>query len=180
MRFMDRLDAMSIFLAVVEAGSLSAAARRLNTSLATVSRKVSDLESHLRTKLFERSSPKLMLSAAGSSYVVACKRILADLVEAERTASGEYTQPTGELIVTAPLSLGRIYLIPILADFLKAYPDIDARLILTDRVMSLSEEQVDVALRLGALPDSSLMALRLGAVRRVTCASPAYLDARGT
>lgn len=177
---MDRVEAMSIFLAAAEAGSLSAAARRLNTPLATVSRKVSELESHLRTKLFERSSRKLKLTAAGSSYVVACKRILADLVEAERTASGEYTQPTGELIVTAPLSLGRIYLIPILADFLKAYPDIDARLILTDRVMSLSEEQVDVALRLGALPDSSLIAFRLGAVRRVTCASPAYLDARGT
>jgi len=177
---MDRLDAMSTFVAVVEAGSLSAAARRLNTPLATVSRKVSELESHLRTKLFNRSSRKLVLTDAGSSYVVACKRILADVTEAERAASGEYSAPTGELIVTATIGLGRIYLIPILADFLKAYPDIKVSLILTDRVLSLFEEQIDVALRLGALSDSSLIAIRVGAIRRMICASPAYLAARGT
>jgi len=177
---MDRLDAMSVFLAVVEAGSLSGAARRLKTPLATVSRKVSELEAHLRTKLFTRSTRTLVLTEAGSSYVAACKRILADVTEAERAASGEYTAPTGELIVTAPVGLGRIYLIPILADFLKAYPDIDARLELNDRVVSLSEEQIDVALRVGMLPDSSLIALRVGAIRRALCASPAYLAARGT
>ena len=177
---MDRLDAMSTFVAVVDAGSLSAAARRLNTPLATVSRKVSELESHLRTKLFNRSSRKLVLTDAGSSYVVACKRILADVTEAERAASGEYSAPTGELIVTATIGLGRIYLIPILADFLKAYPDIKVSLILTDRVLSLLEEQIDVALRLGALSDSSLIAIRVGAIRRMICASPAYLAARGT
>src|SRR5215475_9961600 len=136
---MDRLDAMSTFLAVVEAGSLSAASRRLNSPLATVSRKISELESHLRTKLFNRSSRKLVLTDAGSSYVAACKRILADVTEAERAASGEYTAPTGELIITAPVGLGRAYLIPILADFLKAYPDIEVRLMLSDRVQSLSE-----------------------------------------
>jgi DNA-binding transcriptional LysR family regulator len=177
---MDRVEAMSIFLTVVEAGSLSAAARRLNAPLATVSRKVSDLESHLRTKLFNRSSHKLVLTEAGSSYVAACRRILADVMEAERAASGEYAAPTGELTVTAPVGLGRVYLIPILAEFLKAYPDIDVHLVLNDRVMSLSEEQIDIALRMGALPDSSLMALRLGAIRRVFCASPAYLASRGT
>lgn len=176
----DRLEAMSIFLAVVEAGSLSAAARRLNAPLATVSRKVSDLESHLKTELFNRSSHKLVLTEAGSSYVAACKRILADVLEAERTASGEYATPTGELTVTAPVGLGRIYLIPILAEFLKAYPKIDVHLVLNDRVMSLSEEQIDVALRMGALADSTLMVLRLGAIRRVFCASPGYLAARGT
>jgi DNA-binding transcriptional LysR family regulator len=177
---MDRVEAMSIFLTVVEAGSLSAAARRLNAPLATVSRKVSDLESHLRTKLFNRSSHKLVLTEAGSSYVAACRRILADVMEAERAASGEYAAPTGELTVTAPVGLGRVYLVPILAEFLKAYPEIDVHLVLNDRVMNLSEEQIDVALRMGALPDSSLMALRLGAIRRVFCASPAYLAARGT
>jgi DNA-binding transcriptional LysR family regulator len=177
---MDRLDAMSTFVAVVEAGSLSAAARRLNTPLATVSRNVSELESHLRTKLFNRSSRKLVLTDAGSSYVAACKRILADVREAERAASGEYSAPTGELIVTAPIGLGRLYLIPILADFLKAYPDIKVSLILTDRVLSLFEEQIDVALRLGALSDSSMIAIRVGAIRRMICASPAYLAARGT
>jgi DNA-binding transcriptional LysR family regulator len=177
---MDRIEAMSTFLAVVEAGSLSAAARQLNTPLATVSRKISELESHLRTKLFNRSSRKLVLTDAGSSYFAACKRILADVTEAERAASGEYTAPTGELIVTAPVGLGRIYLIPILADFLKAYADIEVSLILNDRVQSLFQEQIDVGLRIGALPESSLIAIRVGAIRRVVCASPAYLAARGT
>src|ERR1700733_2477482 len=103
---MDRVEAMSIVLAVVEASSLSAAARRLNTPLATISRKVSELESHLQTRLFVRSSRKLVLTEAGSSYVAACKRILADVTEAECAASGEYVAPTGELTVTAPVDLG--------------------------------------------------------------------------
>ena len=176
---MDRLEAMSIVLAAVEAGSLSGAARRMNTPLATVSRKVSELETHLQTKLFNRSSRKLVLTDAGHSYVAACKRILADIYEAERSAGGEYKAPTGELIVTAPIGLGRLHLIPILADFFKAYPQIDVRLVLTDRIISLLEEHVDVALRNGELPDSNLIALRIGTVRRVVCASPAYLQARG-
>lgn len=177
---MDRLEAMSTFLAVVEAGSLSAAARRLKTPLTTVSRNVSELEAHLRTKLFNRSSRQLVLTDAGSSYLVACKRIIADVMEAERTASGEYTAPTGELSVTTPLGLGRTILIPVVADFLKAYPDIRARLIPTDHVLSLFQEHVDVGVRIGALPDSSLIAIPLGTTRRVLCASPAYLAARGT
>jgi DNA-binding transcriptional LysR family regulator len=177
---MDRLEGMSTFVAAVEAGSLSAAARQLNTPLATVSRKISELESHLRTKLLNRSSRKLVLTDAGSSYVAACKRILADVTETERAASGEYTAPTGELIVTGPIALGRTCLIPILADFLKAYPDIDVSLILNNRVLSLVQEQIDVGLRIGALPDSSMMAIRVGEVRLATCASPTYLAARGT
>jgi DNA-binding transcriptional LysR family regulator len=177
---MDRLESMSTFQAVVETGSLSAAARRLKTPLATVSRRVSELESHLRTKLFNRSSRKLVLTDAGSSYFAACKRILADVTEAERAASGEYSEPTGELIITAPVGLGRAYLIPILADFLKAYPDIKASLLLTDRVQSLFQEHIDLGLRIGPLPDSSLIAVRVGTTCRVICASPAYLAARGT
>jgi DNA-binding transcriptional LysR family regulator len=177
---MDRLEAMSTFLAVVEAGSLSAAARRSKMPLTTISRKISELESHLRTKLFNRSSRQLVLTDAGSSYLAACKRILTDVTEAECTASGEYTAPTGELSVTTPLGLGRTILIPIMADFLKAYPDIKARMISTDRVLSLFQEQIDVGVRIGALPDSSLIAIPLGTTRRVLCASPAYLAARGT
>jgi DNA-binding transcriptional LysR family regulator len=177
---MDRLEAMSTFLAVVEAGSLSAASRRLNTPLATVSRKISELESRLRTKLFDRTTHKLVLTGAGSSYVDACKRILAEVGEAERAASGEYVAPTGELTMTAPVGIGRIYLIPILADFFKAYPEIDASLIMTNRVLNLQQEQIDVGVRLGALPDSSIIAIRVGTVRRVLCASPSYLAARGT
>jgi len=134
----------------------------------------------LRTKLFDRTAQRLALTAAGSSYVAASKRILADLTEAERAASGEYSAPTGELIVTAPVNLGRLHLIPILAEFLRVYPKIDVRLLLIDRLVSLPEDHVDVALRVGVLPDSRLIALRVGSVRRVTCASPAYLTARGT
>jgi DNA-binding transcriptional LysR family regulator len=177
---MDRLDAMSTVVAVAEAGSLSAASRQLRTPLATVSRKVSDLESHLGTKLFSRTSRKLALTEAGASYLLAARRILADVSEAERAASGEYAAPRGELIVTAPVGLGRLHLIPILTDFFAAYPDIDVRLLLSDRVVSLAEDHVDVALRVGRLPDSSLMAIRVGAVRRVLCASPGYLARRGT
>jgi DNA-binding transcriptional LysR family regulator len=177
---MDRLEAMSIVLAVAEAGSLSAAARRLNTPPATASRKITELEEHLRAKLFDRSSRKLALTDCGLSYVTALKPILADLSEADRAATGEYAKPTGELIVTAPDTLGRLYLIPILAEFLRAYPDIDIRLVLVNRILSLPEDHVDVALRVGTLPDSRLIALRVGTIRRVVCASPSYLSARGT
>ena len=177
---MDRLEAMSIVLAVAEAGSLSAAARRLNTPVATASRKITELEEHLHAKLFERSARKLRLTDSGLSYVAALKRILADLSEADRAAAGEYTRPTGELVVTAPVGLGRLHLMPILAEFLRAYPEIDVRLLLSDRVLSLTEDQFDVALRIGELPDSRLIALRLGTIRTVVCASPAYLEARGT
>src|SRR6202049_3433868 len=162
---MDRLDATSTFLALDNAAVLSGAARQ--TPLTTVSRNVSELESHLRIKLFNRSSRQLVLTDAGSSYLAACKRILADVTEAERTASGEYIAPTGELSVTTPLGLGRTILIPIMADFLKAYPDIKARMIPTDRVLSLIQEQIDVGVRIGALPDSSLMAIRIGTTRRL-------------
>src|SRR5215469_915435 len=179
-RAMDRLEGMSVVLAVAEAGSLSAAARRLNTPPATASRKITELEEHLRAKLFDRSTRKLTLTDSGLSYVAALKRIIADLSEADRAAAGEYTKPTGELIVTASVGLGRLHLIPILAEFLRAYPDIDIRLVLADRILSLPEDHVDVALRVGTLPDSRLIALRLGTISRVVCASPAYLEARGT
>jgi len=177
---MDRLEAMSIVLAVAEAGSLSAAARRLNTPIATASRKITELEEHLHAKLFDRTAPRLTLTESGLSYVAALKRILADLSEADRAAAGEYTKPTGELIVTAPVGLGRLHLMPILAEFLRAYPDIDIRLVLVDRILSLPEDHFDVALRIGTLPDSQLIALRLATIRTVVCASPAYLEARGT
>jgi len=177
---MDRLEGMSIVLAVAEAGSLSAAARRLNTPVATASRKITELEAHLRAKLFDRTARKLTLTDSGLSYVAALKRILADLSEADRAAAGEYMKPTGELIVTAPVGLGRLHLIPILAEFLRAYPDIVIRLVLADPILGLPEDHIDVALRTGELPDSRLIALRLGTIRGVVCASPAYLEARGT
>jgi len=177
---MDRLEAMSIVLAIAEAGSLSAAARRQKAPLATVSRKVSELEAHLQTKLFNRSSRALVPTEAGRSYIAAAKRILADVTEAERAASGEYTTPRGDLSISAPVSLGRLHLLPLLAEFLATFPDVDVQLSFQDRAVNLLEEHVDVALRIGALADSSLIAVRVGEIRRVVCASPAYLKARGT
>jgi DNA-binding transcriptional LysR family regulator len=177
---MDRLEAMSVVLAVAEAGSLSAAARHQRTPLATVSRKVSELEAHLQTKLFNRSSRALVPTDAGRSYIAASKRILADVAEAERAAAGEYTTPRGELSVSASLALGRMHLLPVVAEFLATFPEVDVQLSLQDRAVNLLEEHVDVALRIGALADSSLIAVRVAEICRVVCASPAYLKSRGT
>lgn len=177
---MDRFAAMSTLLAVVEAGSLSAGARRLGMPLATVSRRMAELEAHLGIRLFHRSSRRIALTEAGRSYALACRRILEELSEAERTASGEYVAPKGELIVTAPVVFGRLHVLPVLVEFLQAYPEIDVRLILADRVIDLFDDQVDVAVRIAALPDSSLVATGLGTIRRIVCASPTYLAERGT
>jgi DNA-binding transcriptional LysR family regulator len=176
---MDRLDSMSILVTVAEAGSLSAAARQLGTPLTTVSRKISDLEAYLTTQLLTRSSRRVTLTDAGKSYVAASKRILEQVGEAERIAAGEYTAPKGELSVTAPIVFGRLHLVPVLADFLRAYPDIDVRLALSNRQVNLAEEGIDAALRVGDLPDSSMIATRVGTIRRVFAASPGYLEARG-
>jgi DNA-binding transcriptional LysR family regulator len=178
-RSMDRLASMSILVTAVEEGSLSAAARRLRTPLATVSRKVSELEAHLKTRLLHRSSRQLALTDTGRAYVEACRRILEDVGEAERAASGEYGAPKGELIITAPIVFGRLHVLPIVTDFLKAFADIDIRLVLADRVLDLVEDHVDLAVRIGALPDSSLVATRVGSIRQVVCGSPAYFADRG-
>src|SRR6202048_4921745 len=174
---MDRLEAMSALLAAVEAGSLSGASRKLGMPLATVSRKVSELEAHLRTRLVTRTSRRLALTDAGRSYVAACKRILEDIAEAERAAAGEYSAPRGDLIITAPIVFGRVHVLPVAIEFLKAYPDIDIRVVLADRVVNLQKDDVDLAVRIGELPDSSLIATRVGATRHVICGSPAYFAA---
>lgn len=169
---------MSVMLAAVECGSLSKASRKLGLPLATVSRKVSELESHLKADLLIRSSKGLDLTPAGRSYVTAAKTILEQLNEAERAAAGEYSEPKGDLVVTAPIMFGRIHILPVVMAFLEAFPEVSVELMLTDRVTHFLDDQVDVALRIGDLPDSSLIATRLGTFRRVTCASPAYLAAR--
>lgn len=176
---MDKLDSMVVLLAVVEAGSLSAAARQLAMPLATVSRKVAALEAHLKTRLLHRTTRHLALTEAGSAYVAACRRILDEIGEAERTATGEYATPKGELTVTAPMMFGRLHIVPVVAEFLAQYQEIEINLVLTDRVMHLMDEHVDVAVRIGELPDSGLMATGVGKVRRVVCASPAYLARHG-
>jgi DNA-binding transcriptional LysR family regulator len=176
---MDRLDAMVTLLAAVEGGSLSAASRKLGMPLPTVSRKVSELEAHLRTRLVNRTTRSLTLTDAGRSYIVACRRILEDLEQAERAAAGEYTAPRGDLIITAPIVFGRLHVLPIVTDFLKAYPDINVRLALADRVVNLLEDDIDLAVRIGELPDSNLVATRVGSIGPVVCASKTYFKRRG-
>jgi DNA-binding transcriptional LysR family regulator len=144
-----------------------------------VSRKVSDLEAHLKTRLLNRSTRKLTLTDAGRSYVEACKRILEQVNDAERTATGEYSAPKGELLITAPVVFGRLHVLPVTMEFLKAYPEIDIKLQLADRVVNLHEDRVDLAVRIGELPDSSLVASRIGSIRRVVCGSPEYFTRRG-
>ncbi|MGL5115965.1 MAG: LysR family transcriptional regulator, partial [Beijerinckiaceae bacterium] len=131
---MDRLESMSILLEVVKAGSLSAAGRKRGVPLATVSRKISDLETYLGTRIFNRSTRQLALTEAGQAYVKACERILEDVGEAERAASGEYRAPRGNLTIASPVVFGRMHLIPVVVDFLKAYPEVDIRVALADRV----------------------------------------------
>ncbi|MCA0003172.1 MULTISPECIES: LysR family transcriptional regulator [unclassified Mesorhizobium] len=176
---MDRLEAMSLFVAAAEAGSLSAAARRFRIPLATVSRKVSDLERHLKTRLLNRSTRRLTLTDAGQAYLPACRRILGEVGEAERMAAGEYSAPTGELAITAPVVFGRLHVLPVVTGFLAAYPDVDIRLTLADRITQLVEDHFDLAIRIGRLPNSSFVAMRIGTIRRVVCASPGYLAERG-
>jgi len=176
---MDRLEAMSVIIAVSETGSFSAASRRLGIPVATISRNVADLESRLRTELFQRSSRRMTLTDAGRDYVEACRRIIEQVDDAERQVSGEYRIPKGDLGVTTPWGLGHTHLLPIVVEFLDAFPEIDLRLLLTDRVVDTVDENIDVAVRIGELPESSMIATRIGSIRLVVCASPAYLSAKG-
>ncbi len=177
---MDRLDAMAILVASVKEGSFSAAGRKLGIPLPTVSRKVSDLESHLKTRLLVRSTRKLALTEAGAGYVAACKRILEDIDEAEAQAAGEYTVPRGDLMLTAPIVFGRLHIVPVVNEFLLRFAEINVGLTLSDRNVNLVDDHVDMAVRIGDLPDSTLIATRLGTIRRVVCGSPAYFAAHGT
>jgi DNA-binding transcriptional LysR family regulator len=177
---MDRLEAMSLLIAAVDAGSFSAASRKLGVPLPTISRKVSELEAHLRTRLLVRSTRKLTLTDAGAAYLAACKRILEQVGDAERNATGEYIAPRGDLILTAPIVFGRLHVLPVVSDFLAHFPEINVRMVLSDRDVHLVDDQIDMAVRVGTLPDSSMVATRVGSVSRVVCASPRFLAAHGT
>jgi DNA-binding transcriptional LysR family regulator len=176
---MDRLEAMSILARVVDTGSFSAAARELRMPLASVSRKVGELEARLGSRLLLRTTRRLALTDAGTDYLAATRRILEAVDEAERKAAGEFETPRGELVLTAPILFGRLHLLPVVSDFLAEYPEINVRLVLSDRNLQLVDEHVDLALRIGALPDSSLVATRIGQMRTVVCASPKLLSRHG-
>lgn len=177
---MDRLESMSMLVAVAECGSLSAAARRLNVPVPTLTRKVTDLETRLGTRLLARTTRKLTLTDAGVNFVDAARRILEQVDDAEREAAGEYRTPKGELVITAPVHFGRRYVLPVVTDFLAMYPDIRVRLVLADRNIDLVDAHVDMAVRIGRLPDSTMIATEVGRMRTVVCASPDVLNGRGT
>lgn len=177
---MDRLAAINVFVAIAEAGSLSAAGRRLGLPLATVSRNLSALEDHVRARLITRTTRRLVLTEPGLQYLESCRRILAELETAELRLAGDQAEPQGELAFTAPVVFGRLHVLPVVVAFLAAHPRVSARMLLVDRIVDLVEEGLDLSVRVGPLADSSLIATRVGATRYVACASPGYLAKHGT
>ena len=176
---MDRLDAMHVLLSVVDQGSLSAASRKLNAPLPSVSRKVAELERHLGTRLLIRTSRNVQLTDAGRDYVHAVRRIVGRIRDAEQRAAGEYEVPRGELRLTLPPEFGRHVALPIAYEFLCEHPEITLDVLTTNRNLDLTEEHVDVGIRLGNLVDSSLITVKVGEIRNMACASPEYLERKG-
>lgn len=177
---MDRLEAMRIFVTVADEGGLASAARKLGSSPPVVTRAIAALEAHVGARLLERTTRIVRLTEAGASYLADAKRILADVEEAESRAGGSHREVRGTLSVTASILFGRRVVNPIVLDFVRMHPAVDVRVLFVDRIVDLVEEGVDVAVRIGALEDSSLHAVRVGQLRRVVCASPEYLAACGT
>lgn len=177
---MDRWQAMRVFVRVAESGGFAAAARQLNMSPPAVTRAVAALENRIGARLLTRTTRSLMLTEAGGRYLEDCRRILADMEEAEALAAGAYATPSGILTITAPVQFGRLYVLPAITDFLARYPAVGVRALFLDRVVNLIEEGADVGIRIGHLADSGLVAVRVGTVRRVLCAAPDYLDQHGT
>ncbi|MBZ0262516.1 MAG: LysR family transcriptional regulator [Hyphomicrobiales bacterium] len=176
---MDRLHEIEVFVAVAESGSFAKAARRLRLSPPAVTRAVSALEDRLGVRVFNRTTRSVTITDVGQRFKESAGRLLADLDTAEREAVGETALPQGHLTVTASVTFGRSALSPVVADFLGHYPRVTASVILLDRIVNLVEEGIDVAVRIGPLPDSNLIAKRIGSVRRVLVASPDYLARRG-
>ena len=176
---MDRVDAMQVLLAVVDEGSLSAGSRKLGASLPRVSRKVAELERHLGTQLLIRTSRNVQLTDAGRNYVDAARQIVPQIMEAEQRASGEYETPRGELRITVGTDLGHAVVLPLAHEFLREHPEITLDVLLAERIVDLTEEHVDVGIRVGPLADSSLIAVKVGTVPFATFANPEYLERKG-
>lgn len=176
---MDRWQAMRVFVQVVDSGGFAPAAKLLHMSAPSVTRAVAGLEDLIGTRLLVRTTRSLKLTAAGEGYVADCRRILAEIAEAEANAAGSFTQPAGLLTVTAPALFGRIHVLPVILDFLNRYPAMQVRTVFVDRVTNLVEEGLDVAVRIAALPASGLVARRIGSIRQVLCGSPDYFARRG-
>jgi DNA-binding transcriptional LysR family regulator len=177
---MDRLGAMTAFAAVADRNSFAAAARHLRLSPPAVTRLIAGLEDHLGVALLRRTTRSVTLTDAGARYLERVRRILSEIEEAESAAEAEQATPSGRLVVSAPLSFGRLHISPLMADYLQRYPEVSGELMLSDRFVNLVEDGIDVALRIGQLADTSLIARRVGVTRRVVVASPAYLAKSGT
>lgn len=176
---MDRFHEMQVFLAVAEEEGFAAAARRLNTSPPSVTRAIAAMEARIGTQLLARTTRSLHLTEAGQRYLEDCRRILAELDEAEEAAAGSYSIPCGHLTVTAPVLFGELYVAPLLGEYLDRFPLVTVNALLVDRVVNLTDEGVDVAVRIGHLNEPGQQAIKVGEVRRVVCASPGYLDQHG-
>ena len=173
---MDRFHLMSVFVAVAEEQGFAAAARRLRMSPPAVTRAITALEEHLSVKLLNRTTRYVRTSDAGQRYLEDARRILAEVESADEAAAGINAEPQGHLAVTAPALFGRQFITPGIVDYLQRYPNTDVSAVFLDRVVNLLEEGLDVGIRIGELPDSSMRALRVGSVRRMICASPEYLQ----
>lgn len=176
---MDRFQEMQVFAAVAKEQGFSAAARLLGMSAASVTRAVAALEKRIGTQLLTRTTRSVYLSEAGQRFLEDCRRILSEVQEAEDSAAGSHAQPRGQLTVTAPVLFGDLFVTPVMVGYLTQFPDVSINALLVDRVVSMVEEGVDVAVRIGELPDSNQHAIRVGEVRRVICASPQFLKAHG-
>jgi DNA-binding transcriptional LysR family regulator len=176
---MDRIDAMQAFLAVADLEGFAPAARKLGLSPSGVTRLIAALEEHLGARLLQRTTRSVALTDAGARYLARVRRILADVEEAEVSIKDERTRPSGRLVLSAPIGFGRLHVSPVMSEYLKRYPEVSGELRLTDRVINLVEDGVDLAVRIGHLADSSLVARHVGEMRRIVVASPGYLKAHG-
>ena len=177
---MDRIDAMRAFVSVADLEGFAPAARKLGLSASAVTRLIASLENHLGARLLQRTTRSVTLTDVGARYLERVRRILGDLEEAESSVQAERSKPSGRLIVSAPLMFGRLHVGPVMSAYLKQYPDVSAELRLSDRTVSLVDEGIDLAVRIGHLADSSVIARAVGDMRRVVVASPRYLKAHGT
>ena len=177
---MDRWQAMRVFVRVAEAGGFAEAARQLSMSPPAVTRAVAALEARIGARLLTRTTRSVKLTEAGARYLEDCRRLLAEIAEAEAAAAGSYATPSGTLTVTAPVQFGRLYVLPVLTEYLAHHAAASAQALFLDRVVNMIEEGADVGVRIGPLADSGLAAIRVGTVRRVLCAAPDYLDRHGT
>lgn len=176
---MDRLQGMRVFVRVAESGGFAGAARALGMSPAAVTRAVAALETAVGARLFIRTTRSVKLTDAGGRYLEDCRRILSEIAEAEAAAAGSTATPTGVLTLTAPVHFGRLYVLPVVTDYLARHPAVSIRALFLDRIVNMIEEGIDVGVRIGHLADSGLSAIRVGSVRRVVCAAPSYLERHG-